>query len=111
MTTYYNPKDALINNDPRMQAALRSYATAMREAGFDYNHPDEVESDVRERLMALTNGGSILLDQMTAEQLSALEELQDYELRVAAKNLELQEELFDPVEERIERELFAREVR
>ena len=48
---------------------------------------------------------------MSAEQSSALEKLQDYELRVAAKNLELQEELFDPVEGKIEKELFNRVVR
>jgi hypothetical protein len=30
--TYYNPKDALINKDPRMKAALRKYAAEMRKA-------------------------------------------------------------------------------
>ena len=109
--TYYNPKDALINDDPRMKAALRHYATQMRQAGFDYNHPDDVEHDVRERLVALTQGGTIRVEQMSTAQRAALEELQDYERRVAVKNFELQEELFDPVEETIEKELFSREVR
>ncbi len=109
--TYYNPKDALINKDPRMKAALRKYAAEMRKAGFEYNHPDEVETDVRERLDALTAGGTIPVDKMSLEQLTALGELQDYERRVAVKNFELQEEVFDPVEEKIEKELFAREVK
>ena len=52
--TYYNPKDALINKDPRMKAALRKYAAKMREAGYDYSHPDEVEPDIRDRLAAFT---------------------------------------------------------
>jgi len=43
--TYYNPTDALINKDPRMRAALREYAAAMRGLGFEYDHPDEVEAE------------------------------------------------------------------
>lgn len=106
--TYYNPKDALVNNHPRMKGALRYYAREMRKAGFEYNHPDEVEPDIRERLAALTNGGTIPVEKMSPEQRAALKKLQDYELRVAAKNFKLQQEVFDPVEEKILEELFAR---
>jgi hypothetical protein len=106
--TYYNPKDALVNNHPRMKAALRYYAREMRKAGFEYNHPDEVEPDIRERLAALTNGGTIPVEKMSPEQRDALKKLQEYELRVAVKNFELQQEVFDPVEEKILEELFAR---
>ncbi len=109
--TYYNPKDALINKDPRMKAALRQYGAAMRKAGFEYDHPDEVEDDMRDRLAALTTGGTIRVEEMPPEQRAALKKLQDYERRVAAKNFKLQEEIFDPVEEKIEKELFAREVK
>ena len=107
-STYYNPKDAMINKDPRMKDALRKYAVEMRKAGFSYNHPDEVEHDVRRRLAALTNGGTILVEKMTPAQTTALKELQDYERRVAAKNFQLQDEVIDPVAEKIEREMFAR---
>ena len=48
--TYYNPQDALIRNDRRMKAAVAVYAREMKKAGFDYNHPDEVEADIRARL-------------------------------------------------------------
>jgi hypothetical protein len=108
---YYNPKDAIINNHPLMKTALRVYASEMHDAGFDYNHPDEVEADIRERLNTLTSGGTILLENMSPEQLAALKKLQDYERRVAMKNFELQERIFDPVEERIEKQMFAREVK
>jgi hypothetical protein len=108
--TYYNPKDAAVNKDPRMKAALRQYAAEMRKAGFDYDHPDDVEIDVRERLDALTGGGTIPVDKMSSDQLAALKELQDYERRVATVNFKLAEEIFDPVEERIEKEMFARKV-
>jgi hypothetical protein len=109
--SYYNPKDALINKDPRMKAALREYATKMREAGFDYNHPDEVEADIRKRLAALTNSGTIPAEKLSYEKRIALEKLKAYEWNVAKINFELAEELFDPVEAKIERELYPRKVK
>lgn len=106
--TYYNPKDSLINKDPRMKAALVKYGAEMRKAGFDYAHPDDVEHDIRKRLAALTNGGTIPIDKMTPAQKAGLKELQDYERRVAAKNVQMQDELIDPVADKIQEELFAR---
>ena len=105
--SYYNPKDAIVNKDPRMKAALRKYAAEMRKHGYDYNHPDEVEPDVLKRLNALTKGGSIPVDKMSPEQLAAHKTLQTFERRVAVKNLELAEKIIKPVEEKIEREMFA----
>ena len=107
-STYYNPKDTLINNDPRMKAVIRKFAVEMRKAGFDYNHPDEVEADIRKRLAALTSNATVAVDKMTPSQLSALKELQDFERRVAARYLRLRDELLDPVADKIEEELFAR---
>jgi hypothetical protein len=107
-TTYYNPKDALVNKDPRMQSALRYYSREMRKDGFQYNHPDEVEPDIRERLAAITNGGTLPVEKMSPDQRATLKKLQDYELRVAAKNFQLVKEVYEPVEERILEELFAR---
>lgn len=109
--SYYNPKDAQINKDPRMRAALREYAAKIREAGFDYNHPDEVELDIRERLAALTSGGTIPVEKLSYEKRIALEKLKAYEWNVAKINFELAEELFDPVEAKIERELYPRKVK
>lgn len=107
-STFYNQKDALVNKDRRMKSALRYYAREMSKAGFKYNHPDEVEPDIRERLAALTSGGTILVEKMSPEQRAALKELQDYERRVAAMNFKLQREVIEPVEEKILEEMFAR---
>jgi hypothetical protein len=107
VATYYNPIDAQINKDPRMKAVLRKYAIEMRKAGFDYTHPDDVTPDINKRLNALTKGRSIPVDKLTPEQLKGLKELQDFERRVTRKNFELRENLFDPVEEKIKKELFA----
>jgi hypothetical protein len=110
-TAYSNPRDALIKNDPRMKAALRKYANEMHKAGYEYNHPDEVETDIRERLYAITGGGTVPVEKLSPEQAAALKELQGFERNVALINFRLQEEIFDPVEERIERELFIRKVK
>ncbi len=47
---------------------------------------------------------------MSAEQRLQLKQLQDFERRVALKSYKLQEDLISPVEEKIQRELFARKV-
>lgn len=106
--SYYNPKDALINKDPRMKAALRKFADEMRKAGFDYSHPDEVETDIRKRLAALTNGGTIPLDKLTPTQRTGLKQLQEMERRAAAKHLQLTEQVVDPVADKITEEMFSR---
>lgn len=107
-STYYNPTDALINKDPRMKKVISKYVAEMRKAGFAYNHPDEVEVDIRRRLAALTAGGSIPLEKLSPEQRAGLKELQSYELRVAAKHFKLQDELLDPVADKITEELSSR---
>jgi hypothetical protein len=108
--TYYNPQNALINNDSRMKAALRKFAAEMKKAGFDYNHPDEVEPDIKSRLAALTTNGTVLADSLTPAQKVELKKLQDLERRVALKTYQLQESLLTPVEEKIQQELFPRKV-
>ena len=109
--TYYSPKDALVKKDPRMKAALKHYAREMRKAGYQYNHPDEVEPDIREQLAAITRGGTVPIEKMSPEQRAALKTLQDYERRVAAKDLRLKKEVVEPVEEKILDELFAQKPR
>jgi len=93
-----------------MKAALRKFAAEMKKGGFDYTHPDDAEPDIRMRLAALTNGGTIPVEKMSSEQRKELKKLQDYERRVAAKTFKLQEDVLGPVEERIQQELFSRKV-
>ena len=65
--SYYNPKDALVNKDPRIKAVLRKYAIEMRKAGFDYAHPDDVTPDINKRLNALTQNRTIPVTKMSPE--------------------------------------------
>jgi hypothetical protein len=108
---YYNPKDAMINKDPRMKAALKEYAEKMKEAGFDYSHPDEVEADILKRLNAITGGKTIPLEEMSVDQRLALKKLQTHERRAGIISFRLSEEIFDPVEEQIQKEMYARPVK
>ena len=94
-----------------MKAALRKSATGMREAGFDYDHPDDTETDVQQRLEAVVGTPPVPVDSMSPDSLGALKELQDYERRVAVKTVALKEKYFAPVEDRIEKEMFARHVK
>lgn len=108
--SHYNPQDALIRRDPRMKAAVAFWQREMKKAGFDYSHPDDIEPDLRRRLSALTGDGKMLVSKMSPDQQSALRKLQDFERVVAVKSFKLQQEVLDPVEERIQQELFSRKV-
>jgi hypothetical protein len=109
--TYRNPKDEIINKDPRMKAALRTYSERMRAAGFDYTHPDQVETDIRERLVAITGGEMVPVEKLAPERQVALKKLQEYERRVGVISYKLQVELFEPVEDQIEKEMYPRDVK
>ena len=58
-----------------MKAALRKYAEEMREAGFDYNHPDEVDVDIKKRLDAILGGGTPLVEKLSADQQASAEKV------------------------------------
>jgi hypothetical protein len=106
--TYYNPKDALINQDPRMKAAVATVVDALRKAGYEYNHPDDIEADLRRRLQAITKG--LPLEQLSADAQAALKRLQDYERALAVTAFELETRIIVPVEKQIEKELYARPI-
>jgi hypothetical protein len=108
--SYYNPLNALVNEDPRMKKALRKYSEQMRKRGFESVHPDDVKPDLMNRLDAITENRTIQFDALSADQRAALEELQEYERKVAWVSFKLAEDLFDPVEERILREMYSRSV-
>ena len=75
---------------------------------------DSPESDraarLESRLNELTGGGKLLVEKMSPDQKTALRKLQDFERLVAVKYFKTKQEMFDPVEERIQQELFSRKV-
>jgi hypothetical protein len=107
-STYYNPKDALVNRDPRMKAAVAQFAAGLRKAGYEYSHPDEIEPDLRKRLHDITKG--LPLEQLSPDARAALKKLQDYERALAVVAYELESDVVEPVAERVERELYGRPI-
>ena len=103
--SYTSPKDILIEQDPRMVAALAEYAKCIQEAGFDYNHENEIEPDLRNRLDAITKG--LPLESLSPEDREALTALQGEERAIAVASLECEEEILEPVEDQVEQELFS----
>lgn len=103
--TYLNPLDALIEQDPRMIAALDEFASCVREEGFNYSHPNEIEPDIKNRLDAITKGAP--LEALSAEAQAALAELQGYERALAALATSCEEDIVEPVQAQIERELYG----
>lgn len=104
-TSYLNPKDALIEQDPRMIEAITQYGECIRAAGFDYNHEREIESDLRDRLAEITGG--LPLEALSADARAALAELQTYERALAVASYDCEVRYLEPVEDQVERELFA----
>lgn len=104
-TSYLNPKDALIEQDPRMIEAITQYGECIRTAGFDYNHEREIESDLRDRLVEITGG--LPLEALSADAQAALAELQTYERALAVASYDCEVRYLEPVEDQVERELFA----
>jgi len=73
--------------------------------------PDEVEPDIQRRLDAILGGGMPPVESLPPDKQAALKRLQEYERKVTKVNAKYQEEFFEPVEEQIEKELYAREVK
>jgi hypothetical protein len=101
--TYMNPRDALIEQDPRMEAALADFVDCIRAEGFDYNHPIEIERDFRSRLDEITQ--DIPLTALAADAKRELEALQEEEIAVAIVTLDCESRILEPVEDRVERDL------
>lgn len=101
--TYLNPLDARIEQDPRMLAAVAEFADCLRKDGFNYNHPDEIEGEIKKRLDTITNGAPA--DTLSPDSKAALTELQGEEKAVAVAATKCAEEIIEPVHLQIEREL------
>lgn len=103
--TYYNPQDALVEQDPRMIAALGEYADCMHAAGFDYAHPNDPERDLKKRLDAITHDAPV--ETMPDDAKAALVDLQGEERAVAAADYQCRVKFVEPVEAQILRELYS----
>ncbi len=102
---YINPADKAIEQDPRMIAALGEWSSCMQEEGYAYDHPDQVEADLRDQLAALVQGQDP--KGLTGPALEALKALQDEELAIAEVHVSCEEDHIEPVQIKIEAELYG----
>jgi hypothetical protein len=88
-----------------MITALADFTECLRAEGFDYTHEREVEPDLKRRLYEITGGAPV--ESLSADAQAALTELQGEERALAVVVYECEVRILEPVEDRIESELFA----
>ena len=106
-SSFINPKDVLIESDPRVIAADEAWMECMSEEGYEYEDQDEIIEEYEERYDALTDGEDP--EDLSGEDLEALEELQAEEIAVALMDLECQGPLDEVIRE-VEIEIYGEPV-
>lgn len=102
--SFVNPKDVLIESDPRVQAAEEAWMECMAEDGYEYEDQDEIIDEYDELLETVTDGEDP--EDLSGQALDALHELQADEIAVALKDLECQGPLDEVIRE-VEIEVFG----
>jgi len=102
---YINPADVAIAQDPRVVEATGKWSDCLREQGYDYANPDDVEQDLHDRLDALTHGADPRT--LTGSDAAALTELQGLELALAPASIQCEEDVLEPVISKVEDEIFG----
>jgi hypothetical protein len=104
---YVNPKDLLIDADPRIIEAERNWSRCMREFGYEYEEDqDEIIEEYQERLEELLDGDDPAT--LTGSRLEALEQLRQEEIEVSLADLECQIKYTDEVYRQVETEVYGR---
>lgn len=105
--TYVNPKDVLVEEDPRIVKAVGAWMQCMHEAGYDgYEDQDEIMEELGERLDALLDGADPTT--LQGERLRALERLQADEITASMSDLACEIKHTDDVYAEVEREVYGR---
>ena len=102
---YINPADVAISEDPRVVEATGKWSDCLRQQGYDYANPDDVEQDLHDRLDALTHGADPRT--LTGSDAAALTELQGLELALAPASIQCEEDVLEPVISKVEEEVFG----
>jgi hypothetical protein len=104
-----NPKDVLVENDPRIIQAEDNWTECMRDAGYEYeDDQDEIIEEYEERLDALLDGDNP--STLTGPRAEALRQMQQEEIAVSLVDLECQVEYTDDVFREVEIEIFGQAV-
>lgn len=104
--SYFNPGDAIILTDPRAIQAIADWHQCMVDGGItQYLHPDDVEFSFQRRFDALTKGADV--EELAEHELSSLEDLQDDERNVAAVFTDCENNVLDPILNRVENDYYG----
>jgi hypothetical protein len=107
--TYVNPKDVLVESDPRIVKAVAAWTDCMREAGYDgYTDQDEIMEELGDRLDELLDGDDPA--QLTGDRRQALERLQAEEVDASMSDLACEIKHTDDVFRKVEIEVFGQPV-
>ena len=107
--TYVNPKDVLVENDPRIIEAQNNWTKCMRAAGYDYeDDQDVIIEDFEERLAELV--GDDDPTKLTGTRAEELRKLQQEEIAVSLVDLDCQIKYTDDVFREVEIEVFGQPV-
>jgi hypothetical protein len=104
--SFFNPFDALVEQDPRLIDAQKNWSGCMSEAGFDYETQGDPEDEFIERLDALARGVDPAT--LTGSDKDALTDLQGEERALAAVDLDCAAEFVDDVEKQVEQDISGR---
>ena len=104
--SFFNPFDALVEQDPRMIAAQQAWSECMAEDGYDYEMQGDPEDEFVERLDDLAKGADPTT--LTGSDADALAELQGEERAIAKVDFDCAAEHIDAVEQQVERDISGR---
>jgi hypothetical protein len=107
--SYVNPKDVLVESDPRIVKATENWSKCMHEHGYEYEEDqDEIIEEYQERLDELTEGDDPAT--LTGARAEALRKLQEQEIAVSLADLDCQIKHTDRVYREVEIEVFGQPV-
>ena len=107
--TYVNPKDVLVDSDPRIIEALHNWSKCMHARGYEYKRDqDEIIDEYGERLDQLV--GDSDPTKLTGPRLAALHKLQQEEIKVSLADVACEIKYADDVYREVEIEVFGQPV-
>lgn len=102
---YQNARDARVDQDPRVIAAEKDWASCMRQAGYSYGSSNEIKTDLANRLHTITGGAAP--ETLPADAQATLKQLQGEELAIAAADHKCNVEFVDPIKKKVVTELLG----
>jgi hypothetical protein len=106
--TYVNPKDVLVDSDPRIAAARRNWAQCMKDAGYDYTDQDQIIEEYEDQLDELLAGDDP--QSLTGERAAELKKLQQEEIEASLADVNCEIKHTDAVYRQVEIEVYGQPV-